>query len=116
MLDISFSELLLIVAVAVIFIQPKDVPVVIRALARGYQHVRKFMREVHTIFEEVARESGLQDTKRELERETTWIEGDDGDMYESYDITDFLPAEQKPASSSRAQAQPERDDPDKSEE
>ncbi len=85
MLDVSFTELLLIVVVAVVFIGPKDLPVVLRALARGYAQLRRWMHEIHDMFEDLARESGLDEAKRSLE-ETSWIEGDDGDMYEAYDL------------------------------
>lgn len=86
MLDISFAELLLIVVVAVIFIGPKELPVVIRAVARGLAHLRNLAQEIRSAFDDLARESGVKDIKAQLEAETRWIQGDDGTLYESYNV------------------------------
>ena len=66
MFDIGFSELLLIAVAGIVFIGPKDLPVVVR-------HVAKFMREVRSLYAgiknqmtELIDEAGLNDIKHEM--------------------------------------------------
>ncbi len=66
MLDVGFSELLLIAIVALVVIGPKDLPVVLR-------HVMKFVRELRGIFgglkqqmNQVMEEAGLDDLKHDV--------------------------------------------------
>ena len=59
MFNIGFSELLLILLVAFVFVGPKDLPKVARALGR-------FVRYVRNMIEEVKRESGLDEVENEL--------------------------------------------------
>lgn len=93
MFDFSFAEILVVVVVAVIFIGPKELPVVLRALARGMRWVKQTTRELKAAFDDLAQESGLGEAKKEVEREISWITGDDGKRYQAYDISDFLPPE-----------------------
>jgi len=90
MLDFSFAELLLVVVVAVVFIQPKDMPVIIRAITKAMQSIRNLSNEVRQAFDDVARESGLHEAKKTLDAELRMIQGDDGKMYESYDIKNII--------------------------
>lgn len=94
MLDFSLAELLLIAVVAVVFIGPKDMPVVLRAVARGLAHVKSLAAEFKQLFDELAQESGVRDFERDVEREMKMITGDDGQEYEAYDISDLT--EKKP--------------------
>lgn len=66
MLDIGFSEFLLIAVVALVFIGPKDLPVVLR-------HIMKFVREMRGIYgglkqqmNKVIEEAGLDDLKHDV--------------------------------------------------
>jgi Tat protein translocase TatB subunit len=86
MFDLSLAELLLIVVVIVVFIQPKDIPVVVRAIARAIATLRGYINEMKAAFEDIAKESGVADVRETLEAEMRMIEGDDGQMYESYHI------------------------------
>ena len=95
MLNLSFSEILLIVVVAVVFIGPKDLPIVVRAVARFIKHIRDFSHEIREAFDELAKEAGVDDIKETLEAEVRMIEGDDGEMYESYHIPNTHPAGRK---------------------
>lgn len=90
MLDFSFAELLLIVVVAVVFIQPRDMPVIIRAIAKAMHGIRNLSHEVKQAFDDVARETGLHDAKKTLDAELRMIQGDDGKMYEAYDIKNII--------------------------
>lgn len=90
MFDLSLAEMALIVAVAVVAIGPKELPVVIRAVGRGIGQLRAMAHELKEAFTGLAEESGLKDAADEIEREARYIEGDDGQRYRSYDVPDFL--------------------------
>jgi sec-independent protein translocase protein TatB len=89
MFDLSFAELALIVIVAVIFIGPKDLPVVLRALSKAMRYMRHLGRELKQAFDDLSRESGIAD----IERDMRLIKGDDGKLYESYDLPRDKPHE-----------------------
>lgn len=78
MFDFSFAELALIVIVAVVFIGPKELPAVLRAVAKAMRGIRKLGDEVRHTFDELAKESGVSEGVR-------MIKGDDGKMYEAYE-------------------------------
>jgi sec-independent protein translocase protein TatB len=86
MLDFSFAEIALIVIVAVIFIGPKDLPVVIRAISKALRAMRSLANEIRKAFEEIGDESGLKETAEEFKSGVKMIRGDDGKMYESYQL------------------------------
>ena len=96
MFDISFGEIFLVLVVAVIFIGHKDLPVVIRAVVRGINHVKRFTREVRQLFDDISKEAGVEDIKDELEADMNYIRGDDGKLYPSYDISDFVDEKSPP--------------------
>lgn len=62
MLNIGFSELILILLVAFVIVGPKDLPKVARALARGIRSLQK-------LFDEFKEETGLSDTLTELQKD-----------------------------------------------
>ena len=80
MFDFSFAEIALIVVVAVLFIGPDELPVVIRAVGKAMRGARSLAREMRGLMEEISRESGLEEAARDV----TMIRGDDGKMYEAY--------------------------------
>ncbi len=82
MFDLSFAELALIIIVAVVFIGPKDLPVVLRALSKAMRSIRRFGQELKCEFDKLSEEAGVEDIRREVRM----IRGDDGRLYESYDI------------------------------
>jgi len=82
--DISFAELLLIIVVAVVFLGPKELPTVIRAVSKGMKALRGISFEVKKMFDSLAEESGLKDDVETLKAEVKMIQGDDGNWYESY--------------------------------
>ncbi len=86
MFDFSFGELLVVVVCALLFIGPKDMPVVIRAIAGAMKAIRGLASDVTKMFDELAKESGVADIKETLEKDITLIKGDDGKMYEAYDV------------------------------
>lgn len=86
MFDLSLAEILLVVVVGVVFIGPKDLPVIVRAVAKGIKTLRGFTHEIKQAFDEVSRDTGLKDSIDSIEGEMRLIKGDDGKLYESYEM------------------------------
>lgn len=85
MLDIGFSELLLIAVVALVVIGPKDLPVVVR-------HMVKFMRELREVYSglkhqmhQVIDEVGIDD----LKQHTSTIIDLEGKPQKAYSVDDL---------------------------
>lgn len=91
MFDLSLGELALVIIVTVIFIGPNELPVVIKAVAKAMRGIRSLMRELHKAFDDITRESGLDEAANDISREVRMIRGDDGKMYESYDVSHMKP-------------------------
>ncbi len=66
MLDIGWSELLLIGVVALIVIGPRDLPHMFRALGRITGKARSMAREFTTAMEDAARDTGLDEASQSL--------------------------------------------------
>ena len=68
MFNIGFSELLLILLVAFVFVGPRDLPKVARALGRGVRWIKQFIKDIQeeTGFGEVVNE--FKKTSQELEK------------------------------------------------
>lgn len=90
MFDLSFAEVLLVIVVAVIFIGPKELPVVIRAVAKAMRGIRALAGEIRAAFDDLGRESGLKDVADDINSEMRMIRGDDGKLYEAYDVPEKL--------------------------
>ena len=86
MFDLSLAEILLIIVVAVVFIQPKDLPVLVKSIAKAIKTLRGFSHDIKQAFEDISKESGIADAKETLDAEIRLIKGEDGKMYESYNI------------------------------
>jgi sec-independent protein translocase protein TatB len=73
MFDIGWSELLLVAVLAIIFVGPKDLPRVMRTAGRYAGRMRAMAREFQNSFEDLARESELDELRREVSslREST---------------------------------------------
>jgi sec-independent protein translocase protein TatB len=92
--DFSLAELLLVVVVAVVFIGPKELPVVVRALAKAMRWLKDITKDIREMFNDLAEETGVKDTVDSFNAEIRLIKGDDGNMYESYDLTS-IPKDQR---------------------
>ena len=88
MFDFSLAELGLIVVVAVIFIGPEELPVVIRHISKALRGIRGLAKELREAFDDLSKDSGIHDISKQFTddiRQTTHlIKGNDGEMYESY--------------------------------
>ncbi len=78
MFDIGWTEMAVIALVVIIFIGPKELPGVLRTLGQWVSKARAMAREFQDGLEDMARESGIDEVKREIESAT----GDVGGMIE----------------------------------
>ncbi|MBM3559989.1 MAG: twin-arginine translocase subunit TatB [Alphaproteobacteria bacterium] len=70
MFDIGWSELLVIVVVALIFIGPRDLPATIRTVSAFIRKIRRMAWDFQSSLEDMARETGVTEVKRDLQRMT----------------------------------------------
>jgi sec-independent protein translocase protein TatB len=85
MLNIGFSELVLIVLAALLFIGPKDFPVVIRAIARTVRTVRAMAQEVQSQVDDVLAQTGIHDAPSKPRK----IIDMEGNEQIAYDLSDL---------------------------
>lgn len=86
-MDLSLAEILLVVVVTVVFIGPKELPAVVRAIAKAMRGMGSLTREVRKAFDDLAEESGVKEVTESVNADIRLIKGDDGKLYESYDTT-----------------------------
>lgn len=92
MLNIGFSELLLIVVAALLIIRPKDYPTVIRAIAKVVRQFRELVDGVRGQVDDVLKDSGLH----EFKAKTRTIIDLEGREQIAYDVNDIIPPKDKP--------------------
>lgn len=71
MLDIGWSELMVIGVVALVVVGPKDLPVMFRTLGRFTAKARSMSREFTRAMEAAAKESGVGDVAKDLQAVTS---------------------------------------------
>src|SRR6201993_4209968 len=69
-LDFGMSELLLIGVVALVFIEPKDLPKALRVAGFWFRKARTLSREFQTSVEQMIREAELDEMRQELKKAT----------------------------------------------
>ena len=67
MLDLGWSELLMIAMITVIVVGPRELPRVLRTVTQGMKKLRSIAGEFQSGIEDMAREADLQDLKKNLE-------------------------------------------------
>jgi sec-independent protein translocase protein TatB len=75
MFDIGWSEMALILAVALVVIGPKDLPRLARQIGRWSAKARSMAREFQRSLDDMAREAELQDIKAEIEKASRGASG-----------------------------------------
>lgn len=85
MLDIGLSEFLLIAVVALIFIGPKDLPVVARHVARFLHELRSLYAGLRKQVNQMMEEAGIDDIRQNV---TTIIDME-GNPQKAYDVTEI---------------------------
>lgn len=66
MFDIGWSEMLIIAAVAVVVIGPKDLPRVMRTVGQWSSRVRGMAREFQNSMDEMARQADIDDMRKQM--------------------------------------------------
>lgn len=111
---IGFSELLVIGLAALIFIGPKDLPVMMRQLGQIVGKGRRMAREFHAAFDDIARQSELEELKKEIQdlrkANTLTAAQDDLAAYEA-DVNSAVMRQHPSASAEAPSQQVERDEP-----
>ena len=64
-------EYLVIAALIIIFVGPKDLPAVLRTLGRWWGKIRNISREFKTSINSIANESGIDEIKKNIEDSST---------------------------------------------
>jgi len=96
--EIGATELLVIAAVALIVVGPKDLPKVLRTLSHFVRKARGLAREFQSGVAEMVREADLDDIKRKVEGSSRTIENT---LKETVDPTGSLTSEFDPAEFNR---------------
>lgn len=86
MLDVSFTELALIVVVAFLVLGPKELPNVIRALSRFLRQCRELIDECKAQLDSLADEAGATEVKNDAK----YIKDQFGNWQETYDLSDII--------------------------
>ncbi|MGD1935255.1 MAG: Sec-independent protein translocase protein TatB [Candidatus Phaeomarinobacter sp.] len=68
MFDIGWPELLLLMIVAVVVVGPKDLPKLMSTIGRYVGQMRRMAAEFQRGFEDLARETELEDLKKEIDK------------------------------------------------
>jgi sec-independent protein translocase protein TatB len=76
MFDISWSELLLIAVVALVFIGPKELPGVLRTIGQYTGKIRRMASEFQDQFREAIREAEMADVKKDIDEATSKLKTD----------------------------------------
>jgi len=124
MFDFSWSEIALIVIVALVFIGPKDLPIALRSLSKGIKTIRKMASEFQGHVDDMVREADLGEARehfRDLkrlnlrDRVAKAVDGDHA-IRDSFEMTPRPPSlsapPMSPAETPNAVAAPPNDIPD----
>jgi sec-independent protein translocase protein TatB len=65
--EVGATELLVIAAIALIVVGPKDLPILMRKVGRFVAQMRSMAAEFRSSFDELARQSELEELRREVE-------------------------------------------------
>ncbi len=108
MFDIGWIEMAVIAVVVIIFIAPKDLPGVIHAMGRWVGKARAMARELQESLDDMVRESGLDEVKKEIESATHYdIEGEiEKTIDPGGELKQALDSSQPPADESRPKPKP----------
>ncbi len=108
MFDIGWIEMAVIAVVVIIFIAPKDLPGVIHAMGRWVGKARAMARELQESLDDMVKESGLDEVKKEIESATHYdIEGEiEKTIDPGGELKQALDSSQPPADESRSKPKP----------
>ena len=104
MLDIGWTEMLVIAVIAIIVIGPRDLPKMLKTVGGWVRKARATVRELQTGIEDMAREAELDEVKKSVESATrvdNWL---DDKAVVKPPASQSPPAAASPQSSATAQA------------
>jgi len=97
MFGISFTELIIIIIFAVILINPKEYRSIFQFVSKCHKSLKSIYQDCMHELEELKSESNIKELTnkiendiKEAEEEIEQIVGDDGKLYDSYDISNLL--------------------------
>jgi len=91
MFDFSISEFSLVAVAALILIGPEELPGVIRAVRNISRKSRSIFKEFTDSIMEMEDAGAIRDEFRKINEDIKKITGDDGNIYEAYDVSDIMP-------------------------
>lgn len=65
---LGWTEILIVAAIAIVVVGPKDLPILMRTIGRFVGKARALAREFQESFEEIAREAELEELRKENEK------------------------------------------------
>jgi|GEM_PF-1566397 len=95
MFDFSISEFSLVTLAALILIGPEELPGIIGTIRNISRKSRSLLKEFTDSIMEMEDVNGIKDEVRKLNDDIKKITGEDGKLYESYDIADIMPEIEK---------------------
>ena len=97
MFGISLSELIIIIILLIIFVKPEEYVKIYQFLMTIIFKFKLFYKNSLAEIKELKEQSGLSDIDKKLQEdidnldeEVTKIMGDDGKLYDSYNVSDIL--------------------------
>jgi len=107
MFDLSSGELLLIALAALIFIKPKDLPAVLRAIGQWTGKIRRMAGEFQDQFREAMREAEMADIKKDIDEATGKLGSGVTDPFKDlHEATEWKPPETASTTPPAADAPP----------
>lgn len=94
MFDVAWSELLVILLVAVILIRPDDLPGIYRTLAACFQKCQAWRKEFQTVISDLHQAVQTDDLRKEvtqLREEINYLLDESGNKHTCYDLSDLKP-------------------------
>lgn len=90
-MDFSLAEMLVVGVVALVCIGPKELPGTMRTVGKV---VGKLRRQANQFWQEIQQD--MPDASTVSAPKRTWIQGDDGQLYEAYSVEEHSSTEGKP--------------------
>jgi sec-independent protein translocase protein TatB len=106
MFDISWSELLLIAVVALVFIGPKELPGVLRTIGQWTGKIRRMASEFQDQFREAIREAEVADLKKDIDEATSNLKAGLDPFAGINESTEWKPSEPTASAPPAADAPP----------
>jgi sec-independent protein translocase protein TatB len=98
MFGIGWSELVVIAVVALIVMDPKDIPALIRSVKQFFHKLHLLKQEMLSVINEIDEASGLSELQQDLTQEKVAVNQQlrkivdlNGNLQDAYDLSDLRP-------------------------